>query len=85
MDGVVTEYAAEIVSDEEVDEIDSLLTADEVASLLQVHISTVRRWNTLGILQSFHSRSRGKKLFRKKDVITSMLIFKPYGLPIDLL
>jgi excisionase family DNA binding protein len=85
MDGIVTEYPEVKISEGEAEETDSLLTADEVASLLQVHISTVRRWNTLGILQSFRTGSRGVRQFRKKDVITSMLIFKPYSLPIGLL
>jgi len=85
MDGLTSEYPDNGISDGEVEQKDSLLTAGEVASLLNVHIDTVRRWSNLGILESFHSGTRGNKLFRKKDVITSMLIFKPYSLPIGLL
>ncbi len=85
MDGATTEYTVDGISDAEVEETDSLMTTGEVASLLQVHIGTVRRWYNLGILRSFRVGPRGDRLFRKKDVITSMLIFKPYSLPIGLL
>ena len=85
MDDAITEYTADGISDAEVEETDSLLTAGEVASLLQIHISTVRKWNDLGILRSLRIGPRGDRKFRKKDVITSMLIFKPHSLPIGLL
>jgi len=85
MDGAIPEYTADEISDAEVEETDSLLTTSEVASLLQVHTNTVRRWNNLGILRSFRTGPRGERQFRKKDVITSMLIFKPDSLPIGLL
>ena len=69
----------------EAEETDSLISAKEVADLLQIHISTVRRWNNLGILESCHRGPRGERLFQKKHVIDSMLIFKPYGIPVGLL
>ena len=69
----------------EAEETDSLLTTSEVASLLQLHTSTVRRWSSLGMFESCGRGPRGEKLFRKKDVIESMLIFKPNGLPTGLL
>ncbi len=61
MDGTITEYPAEIVSDGEVEEIDSLLTAGEVnsgrveapASMLLTHINTVRRLRKLGVSGNF--------------------------------
>ena len=80
----ITEDPVDGIAEGEVEETDSLMTTDEVASLLQVHISTVRKWSNLGILESFLISPRGDRQFRKKDVITSMLIFKPYRLPIGL-
>ena len=69
----------------EADEVDSLINTREAADLLQVHISTIRRWSNRGILESCHRGPRGQKLFAKKDVIDSVLIFKPYGVPVGLL
>jgi transposase len=93
MDGLDTEHSENRILQRETEETDSLLTASEVADLLQVHISTVRKWINLGILESCHQGPRGEKLFQKngeklfqkKDVIESMLIFKPYSIPIGLM
>ena len=85
MDGLDTEHSENRILQREAEETDSLLTANEVADLLQVHISTVRKWINLGILESCHQGPRGEKLFQKKDVIESMLIFKPYSIPTGLL
>ena len=85
MDGLDTQHSENRTLQREAEETDSLLTANEVADLLQVHLSTVRRWSNLGILMSCHRGPRGEKLFQKKDVIDSMLIFKPYSIPIGLM
>jgi len=85
MDGLDTQHSENRTFHREAEETDSLLTANEVADLLQVHLSTVRRWSNLGILMSCHRGPRGEKLFQKKDVIDSMLIFKPYSIPIGLM
>jgi excisionase family DNA binding protein len=85
MDDAITEVPADGIPDAEAEDSDSVLTTTEVASMLNVHVATVRRWHNLGILESFHLGPRGERLFRKKDVITSMLIFKPYSLPMGLL
>ena len=61
MYGVVTEYPVVTISDEEVDEIDTLLTAGEVnfgraemsASMLLAHIDTIRRLRELGVSGDF--------------------------------
>ena len=80
MDGATTEYAVDGIPDIEVEETNSLLTTSEVASLLHVHINTVRRWGNLGILPSFRIGPRGDRRFRKKDAVTAVLIFKQIGL-----
>jgi hypothetical protein len=79
-----TEHSEARILEREAEETDSLLTAKEVADLLQIHICTVRRWINIGILESCHRGPRGERLFQKKDVIDSVLIFKPYGVPIGL-
>ena len=73
MDSVITEYPVEIVSDEVVDEVDTLLRASEAASLLHVHVNTVRNWSNLGILPSFRIGPRGDRRFRKRDLMTFLL------------
>ncbi len=70
MDVAVTEYSAERVSDIEAEETDTLIAVGEVASLLHVHINTVRRWSNLGVLPSFRIGPRGDRRFRKKDIFT---------------
>jgi len=44
MDGVITEYPAEIVTEGEVEETDSVMTAGEEADVLDVPISTIWDW-----------------------------------------
>jgi len=73
MNVAITEYPAEKVTDGEVEEIDTLLTAGEAASLLHVHINTVRTWSNLGILPSFRIGPRCDRRFRKKDLISFLL------------
>ena len=73
MNVVITEYPAEKVTDGEVEEIDTLLRASEAASLLSVHVNTVRNWSDLGILPSFRIGPRGDRRFRKRDLMTFLL------------
>ncbi|MBA7705959.1 hypothetical protein ES703_114801 [subsurface metagenome] len=46
----------------------SMLTAREVAVLLNVHINTVRRWGNRGILKAYRISSRGDRRFRREDI-----------------
>jgi len=48
----------------------SLLTAGEVARLLNVHINTVRNWSNLGVLKSIRIGPRNDRRFREKDILT---------------
>jgi len=45
-----------------------MLTAGEVASLLGVHINTVRRWGDKGILKVYRVGPRGDRKFRQQEV-----------------
>lgn len=49
-------------------ERENMLTASELASLLNVHINTVRRWSDSGLLQSYRIGPRGDRRFRRDDV-----------------
>ena len=73
MNVVITEYPAEKVTDGEVEEIDTLLTAGEAASLLHVHINTVRKWSNLGVIPSSRVGPRGDRRFRKRDLMAFLL------------
>jgi len=73
MDRAIPEYIIDEISDTEVEEKDSLLTAGEAANLLHVHINTVRNWSNLGILPSFRIGPRGDRRFRKRDLMTFLL------------
>jgi excisionase family DNA binding protein len=73
MDGRISEYLADDITETEIEEEDSLLTAGEAADLLHVHINTVRKWSNLGILPSFRIGPRGDRRFRKRDLMTFLL------------
>ncbi len=45
-----------------------MLTASEVAHLLNVHINTVRRWSNEGIIKAYRIGPRGDRRFRREDV-----------------
>ena len=73
MDGITTEYPESEVSESETEKTDLLLTASETASLLHVHINTIRNWSNLGILPSFRIGPRGDRRFREKDLMTFLM------------
>jgi excisionase family DNA binding protein len=73
MYGLSTEYPENRISEGEAEETDTLLTAGQAASLLNVHINTVRKWSNLGILPSFRIGSRNDRRFRKRDLMTFLL------------
>ena len=54
----------------------SLLTVAQVARLLHIHPSTVRRWSSNGILASYRICARGDRRFRKEDV--DLLLFESW-------
>lgn len=45
-----------------------LLTVGQVATLLNVHPNTVRRWERLGLLRAFRVGPRGDRRFDRADV-----------------
>jgi len=47
----------------------SLLTVQEVARFLRVHVSTVRRWSNRGLLKSYRINPRGDRRFKREDVL----------------
>jgi len=47
---------------------DTMLTASELAELLNVHINTVRRWSNRGVLKAYRVGPRGDRRFRREDV-----------------
>jgi excisionase family DNA binding protein len=48
--------------------MERMLTVNEVAHLLHVHPSTVRRWEKQGQLKSYRLGSKGVIRFKKGDV-----------------
>ncbi len=51
------------------DQLESMLTARQVADFLQVSISTVRRWSDKGMLKFYRIGSRGDRRYRRDDVM----------------
>ncbi len=52
---------------------EALLTTAQVAELLNVHVNTVRRWNTRGLIQTYRIGPRGDRRFRRADVINILV------------
>jgi excisionase family DNA binding protein len=47
----------------------AIMTCDEVAEYLRVHVSSVRRWSRSGKLAAFKVGERGDWRYRQQDVI----------------
>ncbi len=54
-------------------DIDPMLTASDVARLLNVHVNTVRRWSNQGILKAYRIGSRGDRRFHEADIASFLL------------
>lgn len=50
------------------EQIGTMLTTGEVARLLNVHDSTVRRWNDRGIIKAYRIGPRGERRFQRDDI-----------------
>ena len=50
-------------------DIEPMLTTNEVAQLLDVHINTVRRWSNNGVLPAYRIGSRGDRRFQLVDIL----------------
>lgn len=50
------------------EQIGTMLTTGEVARLLNVNDSTVRRWNDRGIIKAYRIGPRGERRFRRDDI-----------------
>ena len=48
--------------------LSTMLTTGEVARILGVHPSTVRRWSDLGRIRCRRSGPRGERRFRREDI-----------------
>ncbi len=70
MDEQTAKHSDDGIYEGETEGTGSLLTVGEVASLLQVHSNTVRKWSNLGILSSFRIGPRRDRRFRKEDIAT---------------
>ncbi len=53
--------------------ISAILTTGEVARLLNVHDSTVRRWNDRGIIKAYRIGPQGERRFRRDDIVIFFL------------
>lgn len=54
-----------------------MLTARELARLLNVHINTVRRWDERGMLKAYRIGPRGDRRFSQEDV--ALFLTEKYG------
>jgi len=54
-----------------------MLTARELARLLNVHINTVRRWDENGMLKAYRIGTRGDRRFSREDI--ALFLAEKYG------
>jgi len=57
----------------------SIMTCEEVAQFLRVHVSSVRRWSRSGKLKAFKVGGRGDWRYRHKDVLAFLYKEAPNG------
>jgi len=50
------------------EKMEPMLTIKEVATLLHIHVNTVRRWSDRGIIKSYQINRRGDRRFHQKDI-----------------
>ena len=48
--------------------IEELLTIQETADILKVHVETLRRWDRSGKLKAVKINERGDRRYRKEDI-----------------
>ena len=46
-----------------------ILTAKEVARILHLHINTVRRWESQGVLRGYRIGPRGDRRFEQDEIL----------------
>ncbi len=54
---------------------DDFLTVWEVAKILHVHVSTVRRWNKDGILKAYRIGPRGERRISRREIARFLGLF----------
>jgi len=50
------------------DEIIPMLTIQDVARLLNIHVNTARRWSDQGVIKSYRITRRGDRRFKQEDI-----------------
>ena len=56
-----------------------MMTCDEVAEFLRVHVSSVRRWSRSGKLMAYKVGGRGDWRYREEDVLAFLYDTKKNG------
>ena len=54
-----------------------MLTVREAARLLHIHSNTMRRWSDRGLIPAYRISPRGDRRFRRKDVVSLLVLLKP--------
>lgn len=58
----------ETITSKNTNVMSSVLTSSEAASMLSVHINTLRRWSNSGLINEYRLGSRGDRRFKREDI-----------------
>ncbi len=64
-----------------VEQYGDLITAGDVARMLNVHVNTVRRWDNIGILDSIRIGPRRDRRFDRDEVTRFLVQLSQYRKP----
>jgi excisionase family DNA binding protein len=51
-----------------INEMDKMLTVNEVCNLFRIHPNTLRRWAANGTIKAYHITPRGDYRFKQEDL-----------------
>jgi excisionase family DNA binding protein len=62
------------------DEIMPMLTVQDVAHLLHIHVNTVRRWSDRGLIRAYRITRRGDRRFRQEDIARFLAEYNDFNM-----
>ena len=61
-------------------EIKPMLTVQDVANILHIHVNTARRWSDQGILKAYRITRRGDRRYRQEDIACFLAEYNDFNM-----